>query len=307
MASSNQDGPLITIILLCYNQWRFVAEAVGGILSQTYSPVEILIFDDCSTDQTADIIERTIADHPHRHDVRFIRNPENKHSNIVCRMGLRMAKGEFIFVSHGDDIMLPNMVEEMVKVWIAEGVSLVTANAHYIDESSRPLNRTFRDPTQLADDSFETLARDGTNACCFGPAIGFERAIYEKFDWVPRYLRAYDIMYPFYAYLLSGARFLNRPLLRYRVHGQNTSLSLGVEKADSLEKAMIEERIFLTHLAHALLMEEELNRLCAEAPERYGPVAERIMPLLTIQQAEMSKKLIRVSRQFGTLASQWRS
>jgi glycosyltransferase involved in cell wall biosynthesis len=307
MASSTQEGPLITIILLCYNQHNFVAEAVGGILSQTYSPLEIFIFDDCSTDRTADVIERTIADHPCRHDVCFIRNPENKHSNIVCRMGLRMAKGEFIFVSHGDDIMLPDMVEEMANVWIAEGVSLVTANAYYIDENSRPLHRTFRDPTQPADDSFETLARDGTNACCFGPAIGFERAIYEKFDWVPRYLRAYDIMYPFYAYLLNGARFLNKPLLRYRVHGQNTSLSLGAEKADPLEKAMIEERIFLTHLGHAVLMEEELTRMCAEAPERYGPVAERILPLLTIQQAEMSKKLIRISRQFGTLASQWRS
>ena len=50
-------------------------------------------------------------------------------------------------------------------------------------------------------------------------------------------------------------------------------------------------------------IEEELDRLCAEAPERYGPVAERIMPLLTIQLAEMSKKLVRVSRQLANLAS----
>jgi glycosyltransferase involved in cell wall biosynthesis len=298
MALPTQRRPLITIILLCYNQQNFVAEAVGGVLSQTYSPLEIFIFDDCSTDRTADVIKRTIADHAWRHDIRFIRNPENKSANIVCRMGLSMAKGEFIFVSHGDDIMLPNMVEEMVKARIAEGVSLVTANAYYIDENSRPLNRTFRDPTQPADDSFETLARDGTNACCFGPAIGFE-----KFDWVPRYLRAYDIMYPFYAYLLNGARFLNKSLLGYRVHGQNTSLSLAAEKARPAEKAKIEERIFLGHLAHAVLMEEELSRLSAEAPERYGPIAERIMPLLAIQQAEMAKKLIRVSRQFGTLVA----
>jgi hypothetical protein len=110
-------------------------------------------------------------------------------------------------------------------------------------------------------------------------------------------------MYPFYAYLLNGARFLNKSLLGYRVHGQNTSLSLAAEKARPAEKAKIEERIFLGHLAHAVLMEEELSRLSAEAPERYGPIAERIMPLLAIQQAEMAKKLIRVSRQFGTLVA----
>ena len=177
-------------------------------------------------------------------------------------------KGGFVFVSHGDDVMLPQMVEDMAKVWIAERVSLVTANVLYIDENSNSLNRTFRDPDQPADDSFETLARDGANACCVGAAIGFERAIYEKFGWVPPYLRAYDIMYPFYAYLLNGARFVTKPLLKYRVHGKNMSLSLNAEKADIFEKSLIEERIYLGHLAHATLMEEQLDQLREEWPER---------------------------------------
>jgi glycosyltransferase involved in cell wall biosynthesis len=294
-----EQRPLITIILLCYNQQKFVAEAVRGVLSQTYSPLEIIIFDDCSTDGTAGVIERTLAEYPQRGSVRFIRNPENMHSNLVVRTGLGMAKGDFIFVSCGDDVMLPNMVEEVAKVWMAEGVSLVTANANYIDEDSRPLNRTFRDPNQSADDSFETLARDGANACCFGPAIGFEREVYEKFGWVPRYLKAYDIMYPFYAYLLKGARFVPKPLHNYRVHRDNTSLSLGVERENSVKKREIEERGYVIHLAHATLMEEELDRLRCEVPERYGRVAEQIMPLLAIQMAEMSKKLVRSRRAHG--------
>jgi glycosyltransferase involved in cell wall biosynthesis len=304
--SCRKQKPLITILLLCYNHQKFVAEAVEGVLAQTYSRLEIIIFDDCSQDQTAEIIERTLAKHPHRADVRFIRNPENMHSNIVVRTGLSMTKGEFVFVSHGDDVMLPNMVEDMADVWISEGVSLVTANAHYIDENSQSLDRFFRDPDKPADDSFETLATDGVNACCFGPTIGFERAIYEKFDWVPRYLRAYDIMYPFYAYLLKGARFISKPLLKYRVHGQNTSLSLRAERSNSFEKAKIEERIYLGHLAHATLMQEEMIRLAEAMPERYGQIAQRVLPMLTIQLAEQAKKLVRVSRQSGTLATDWR-
>ncbi len=295
--------PLVTILLLCYKHERFAAEAVSGVLSQTYSPLEIIVFDDCSPDQTAQVIERTLARERPRSDVRFIRNAKNLRANLVVRTGLQMAKGSFIFVSHGDDIMLPNMVEEMVRVWTDQNVSLVTANALYIDEDSQELNRTVRDPALPADDSFETLARDGANACCFGPAIGFERAIYEKFDWVPPYLRAYDIMYPFYAYLLKGARFINKPLLKYRVHGQNTSLSLQVEKTNDAERAKVEERIYLGHLAHATLMEEQLNRLQNEEPERYGPIAARITPLVNVQLAEMAKKLVRVSRTSGTLAS----
>lgn len=299
----DRERPLITIILLCYNQERFVAEAVQGVLSQTYRPLEIIIFDDCSPDRTAETIERVLAAQPTRSDVRFIRNGENLHSNMVVRIGLEMAKGEFIFVSHGDDIMFPQMVEEMATIWLQEDVSLITANAHFIDANSQPLNRSHRDPNQPAHDTFESLARDGTNACCFGPTIGFERAVYEKFGWVPRYLRAYDIMYPFYAYLLKGAKFINTPLLNYRLHGHNTSASLRLERASARERALLEERMYISHLAHATLMEEVLIELCQEAPDRYNPIANRILPLVNVQLAEMAKKLVRASRQAGTLAS----
>ena len=144
--------------------------------------------------------------------------------------------------------------------------------------------------------------RDGANACCFGASIGFDRAIFEKFGWMQRYLRAFDIIYPYYAYLLKGSKFIRKPLLNYRVHEKNTSLSLQAEKADPQKKALIEERIYLGHLAHATLMLEVIDRLVAEAPGRYKSVARRIVPLLNTQLAEMSKKLVRVSREFGTLA-----
>ena len=127
--------------------------------------------------------------------------------------------------------------------------------------------------------------------------MGFERAIYEKFGWMPELLKGCDIIYPFYAYLLGGARFIRTPLLRYRVHGENASISLQAERAaKSREKAAIEEGAFLNHLAHAVLMEEILDQLRVEAPERYGPMAGRIIPLLNVQMAEMSKKLVRSRR-----------
>jgi glycosyltransferase involved in cell wall biosynthesis len=307
METPDKQRPLITILLLCYNHQNFVGEAVAAVLSQSYSPLEIIIFDDCSPDDTAEVIERTLAERQGRHHVRFIRSPQNIGGHEVCKMGLCMAKGDFMLISCGDDVMLPGMVEEMAKVWRTQNVSLVTANATYIDEHSNLLNRTFREPDQAADDSFETLARDGGNACCFGPAMGFDRRIYDKFGWVPRYLGCYDIMYPFYAYLLDGARFISKTLLKYRVHGQNTSLSLQAEKAGSAERALIEEHMFISHLAHATLMEEELDRLRNEEPRRYAPIAERIMPLLAIQQSEMGKKLARLSRHSGTLAANSRS
>ena len=79
---------------------------------------------------------------------------------------------------------------------------------------------------------------------------------------------------------------------------QYVALAWG-RRANSAKRREIEERGYVIHLAHATLMEEELDRLRGEEPERYGPVAELIMPLLAIQMAEMSKKLVRSRRTHG--------
>jgi hypothetical protein len=89
-------------------------------------------------------------------------------------------------------------------------------------------------------------------------------------------------MYPFYTYLLKGAKFINKPLLKYRVHGGNTSLSLIAEESEAENRALIEERMYFGHVAHATLMLEEIDRLVAEAPAQYTEVAQRIAPLLNI-------------------------
>ncbi len=293
IVTASAGNPLISLILLCYNQEKFVAEAVQSVLAQTYSPLEIVIIDDGSPDRTAEIIRRTLAAHPDGPKARFVRNPQNLGGRASIEIGLSRTTGRFVLIVSGDDVMLPEMVDHMARVWIEQDVSLVTANAIYIDGDSHSLDRTYRDPNSRADDSFETLARDGGNACCFGPTMGFERDIYSTFGWPPLYLGAFDIMLPYYAYLLKGARFIEKPLLKYRVHSGNTSLSLIEEKQDETGKLLMRERSFFQHIAHALLMQEELTRLSVERPDRYAETARRIAPLLTIQTIEMAKKLVK--------------
>ena len=50
--------PLVSFTILCYNQEAFIREAVEGAFSQTYSPLEIIISDDCSKDQTYEIVKQ---------------------------------------------------------------------------------------------------------------------------------------------------------------------------------------------------------------------------------------------------------
>jgi glycosyltransferase involved in cell wall biosynthesis len=285
--------PLISVAMLCYNHERFVAEALDGVLAQTYRPIEIVIVDDGSLDVTADIVAAKLATLPDCSNIRFIRNPHNAGLLGACEVAVKTTNGRFIVLTCDDDVMLPDMVAEMVEVWRREDVSLVTANAELIDEHSKSRGEFFRDPQAQADDSFETLVRDGANACCFGAGIGFEREIYTTFGLPPRHLDNLDILLPFYAYLLKGARFVHKPLLKYRIHGQNNALSRKADQLNGIDRLVVRDHIYYGHIAHAVAMQEQLDALSVSMPSRYAELAPKIAPLLTMQTVEMAKKLVR--------------
>lgn len=215
---------------------------------------------------------------------------------------LDKVNGQFVFFASADDVMLPHMVETFVKVWREQRVALVTSNALYNDENSNFLNRTFRKLGQPADDSVETLARDGSNACCFGAAMGMDRLVYETFGWpATHFLQASDIILPFHAYFVGGARFLHEPLLKYRVHSRNSSLSLQSERSAGEAQLMAEEKAWQDHVAHEILFNEELDRFLTQFPGRFNTLVARLRPLVDTQIVEMSRKLVRTRKALYSL------
>lgn len=297
---TTSEAPPVTVVLLCYNYERYVDEALNGLFAQTYRPLDIIILDDCSSDRSAEIIEARLAQRGNPSNIRFVRNQKNMVHPIPGILG--MIKGDFVILLSADDVMLPHMIERMAQIWVEQRVSLVTANAFYIDEKSNYLDRTFRALGLPADDSFETLARDGSNACCFGAAMGFERAIFEIFGWPPTdFLECSDIILPFYAYFLGGARFIREPLLKYRVHSRNSSLSLLAEKVTGEAQLLASERSWRNHLAHAIFFSEELDRLHSTSPERFAALANKVRPLIGTQISEMARKLVRNRRDLHLL------
>ena len=300
--STSHRPPLVSIVCITYMHEKFALDALRSVLAQTYPMLDIIIVDDASPDGTADIIAAELARHRERADVRFIRNDQNLGAYGNACKGLSLAHGDFIVQFSGDDIMFPTMVDRMVEVWRETNVSLVTANVRYIDEVGQELNRFFHNPMEPYDETFETLARHCSNAVCFGAAMGFERRLYERFDWPPDYLGAYDIMLPFYAYLSKGARFIPEPLLKYRVHRQNLSMTLRYERSTNpIDKLLVWEEDRYLHLAHAFRMISELERLARAEPARFGEIELRIRPLLTALVHERTRQMVEARDQMHDL------
>lgn len=298
-----QENPLVSVTVCSFNQEKYIRECVESVLAQTYSPLEIIFSDDGSSDRTAEIIESCLAGYEGSHSIIFM-----KHEYNLGGMGrenfldaYRRTSGQFIIQFSGDDVMLPTMVEEMVKVWRAKHLSMVTVNAECIDPDSRLIGKQYRDPGKRLEFSLEAISRDGVNDAIFGAGQGGSREFFEYMSYaesaIPPHLGTLDIIFTFYACLLNGCEMISTPLMKYRVHGIQGSGSIALHFAKSdLQKLVIEEKNWVGHLANALFMREVLDQCVAKDPARFAPIKERIEPLLIGQVVLMATRLDEVRK-----------
>jgi glycosyltransferase involved in cell wall biosynthesis len=100
--------PLVSILVPSFNGAKWVREALDSILAQTYPRIEVILLDDCSEDDTAQIAA-TYGDR-----IRYVRQPKNMGIYDNVNVGIAMAKGELLATYHADDIYLPTIVEAQV-------------------------------------------------------------------------------------------------------------------------------------------------------------------------------------------------
>jgi glycosyltransferase involved in cell wall biosynthesis len=136
----SQNKPLLSFILLSYNQEKFIREAVEAAFAQTYSPLEIILSDDCSGDETFKIMSDLASNYRGPHQIILNKNETNLGIGRHVKKCFKMAKGEWIVGAAGDDISLPSRCEIL---WNAvnensAGIYAVGSDCETIDESGNP-------------------------------------------------------------------------------------------------------------------------------------------------------------------------
>lgn len=131
--------PLVSVVCLCYNQARFVQEAIESVLAQTYPAVELIVVDDASSDASVTVIRKIVKQHP---AIQFLSLTENVGNCSAFNRGLALAKGEYLIDLAADDVLLPNRVEtgvlELQKAGKDFGVHF--SDAEWIDENGKRLH-----------------------------------------------------------------------------------------------------------------------------------------------------------------------
>ena len=104
---AERSPPLVTYLLVTFDQEAYVREAILSAFSQTYSNLEILISDDRSTDNTFTIINEVVASYGGQHRVIVRRSASNNGLASHLNGAMQDAGGVYIIVAAGDDISLP--------------------------------------------------------------------------------------------------------------------------------------------------------------------------------------------------------
>ena len=101
---------LVSIIMPSYNTGRFISETIESVLAQSYSNWELIIVDDCSTDNTDEVIEDYISDDR----IKYIKNDKNSGAAISRNRALREAKGKWIAFLDSDDLWEAQKLEKQI-------------------------------------------------------------------------------------------------------------------------------------------------------------------------------------------------
>lgn len=205
-----QDTALVTVICSCYNHQKFVGESIESILNQTYRNVEIIVVDDCSTDESVKEIEKFAEKNP---EFFFIKNKTNLGLTKSVANAMNYAKGEYFIDLAADDILLPNCIEIQLNTFKNspyEKLALVYGNAELITEEGNHSSYYFDVDANLktktkrpSGDIYNKIIGFETTICSvsalynktvFDKLNGYDTTLsYEDFDFWIRASRDYNI------------------------------------------------------------------------------------------------------------------
>lgn len=236
LSQSPDDGLLVSVILVSYNQEKFIAEAVHAALSQTLRPLEIVLSDDASLDRTFEIMQEIASAYSGPHKLILNRNATNLGISLHVQHAVGLSRGRLLVGMAGDDRSAPERCEALLAAWAARGrpsavlhSRLQAMNAAGVEQAT---------PLSLSGNYFlqgQPLYRIINSASGINGCTGaWTRDLFENFGPLTEPRALEDTVLPARAILLGGeVIFVDSTLVDYRLDvstwigavGQETSTS----------------------------------------------------------------------------------
>ncbi len=217
--SNNRIKDLVSIVVSNYNNEKYIQECLNSLISQSYKDIEIIIVDDCSTDNSVKIIQSWINKRS-RYDksrIKFLKMPKNMGFSGAVTVGMYMARGEYIAMQDGDDVSHNNRIEIQVK-YLQENpdVMMVGSNYYVFEDYLKDAKIKPNFIVYGKDNILEAFA-NGQSPVSFGTIL-FKGSIFDEVGGLTRRLAGaedYDFIQKSVVY---GIDNIKRALYFYRSH-----------------------------------------------------------------------------------------
>lgn len=135
---SRNKNPLVSIVMPAYNCELFIGTSIVSVANQTYKNWELIVIDDCSTDKTAEIIEKFVMKDSR---IKYFKLDRNSGAAVARNNAVELSKGKYIAFLDSDDVWFRSKLSKQVELMESNNIGFTCTSYTKIDEQGQSLNR----------------------------------------------------------------------------------------------------------------------------------------------------------------------
>ena len=225
--AGDSAAPKVAVVVPCYNHAAFVERALDSVFAQTYRQIELVVVDDGSTDDSANVVRRALARSPF--PSRFVCR-ENRGAAASLNEGVTQSAATYVNVLNSDDAFAPDRLQTMVEhiasqgfAWGFSAVDVIGAD----DRAADPLREARALRTLVIQGAIPLRPTVGfalldANVAISSGNLFFSRELFDRIGGFRDYRYNHDWDFCLRALRLHEPRYVRKRTYRYRLHGANT-------------------------------------------------------------------------------------
>jgi glycosyltransferase involved in cell wall biosynthesis len=232
----------LSVIFPNYNYGQYIAETLEAILSQSFRPLEVLIIDDASTDNSVEVIQEYASRYP---IVRLVRNEKNMGQEHNYSKLLSMAKGDYVYATASDDKVVPGFFEKSMALLAQYPQAAFCCSDNFMfDDKSRAENKSFytERPRYFSPSEVEELYKREAFTPFVPHSVVIKRSVFNEVGGYNADLRWSNDTFAFSVSAFRyGICYIPDPLVMIRMHPKQLGRSMS--RKSSLERENVKRMI----------------------------------------------------------------
>lgn len=230
--STKEGGALISVIIATYNGGHFLQQQLETVINQSYKNLEIIVVDDCSTDDTIAIVKQLMAKDSR---VQLVQNERNLGYIKNFEKGCTLANGDFIALCDQDDAWHLDKIKKSYGA--IESYPMLYCDSVVCDKNLRPVGITISNRVNCR--NFNDPLQQAVSCRIYGHTILMRKDFAEKtIPFLP--VIPHDWWLCYMATLHGGIKYLNEQLVYYRQHSNNLFGIIGSKRKGHREAGRME-------------------------------------------------------------------